>query len=439
MRRWYTLLVYCAAPFAFAAVVWRGLRHRGSRQGLGERFGFGPATRAETAIWLHAVSLGEVTAAASLIRALRSRYPAIPLLVTTATPTGRSRARDLFGDSVGVSFLPYDLPGSVRRFLRRVRPRIAIIMETELWPNLFNECSHAQVPVVLASARLSDKSVARYRRLGRLIRGIFTANVVIAAQSAVDAARFAAIGAPPQRIHVVGNLKFDLEVSAAAIAQGLSLRTALGSDRPTWIAGSTHAGEEEQVLDAHALLQAERPNALLLLVPRHPERFQAVAELLRRRGMSFARRSGGAAPGGAQVLLVDSVGELGMLYAAADAAFVGGSLVPIGGHNLLEPAALGLPVLTGPYNANGKDTAELLLREGAAAEVADARELAAALRRLFGDPAHGQRMGDSARRIVEANRGSLARLLGIIEPLLAEAGTAPAAQPLPAESAAAGR
>src|SRR6202789_2924759 len=349
MRRLYSLLIYCAVPFVFAAVLWRGLRERAYWQGLGERFGRGGRLNGSSSIWLHAVSLGEMSAAAPLVRALRSKYPDYPVVLTTATLTGRARARSSFGGAVDVRFLPYDTPGAVARFLDRVRPRLAIIMETELWPNLFAECERRGVPLVLASARLSAKSVARYRRFGSLFRGIFSASSLVAAQTAEDAQRFVAIGAESARTRVVGNIKFDMELGAEVADRGRGLRAAFGSERPTWIAGSTHAGEEEQVLAAHEELLAGRPDALLLLVPRHPERFEAVADLLSRRGWRFARRSAGSAPDGAtQVVLVDTVGELAVLYASADAAFVGGSLVPIGGHNLLEPAALGIPVVAGP-------------------------------------------------------------------------------------------
>jgi 3-deoxy-D-manno-octulosonic-acid transferase len=421
MRRLYSLLIYCVVPFAFAVVLWRGLRDRGYWQGMGERFGWGGRMSSSPAIWLHAVSLGEMSAAAPLVRALRSRYPQNPLVLTTATPTGRARAESLFGDSVDVRFLPYDTPGAVARFLDRIRPRLAIIMETELWPNLYSECERRGVPLVLASARLSAKSVSRYQRFGGLFRRIFSASSLIAAQTAEDAERFVAIGAETARTHVVGNIKFDMELGPGVVDRGLALRYSFGSARPTWIAGSTHAGEEEQVLAAHRELLGDEPNALLLLVPRHPDRFDGVADLLSRRGLRFTRRSGGMPPGGAtQVLLVDTVGELAALYAAADVAFVGGSLVPIGGHNLLEPAALGLPVLTGPYHSNSKDIARLLLSQGAALQVADARELAAALVRLLADRAERQRIGAIGRYIVESNRGSVARLLELIELLLSD-------------------
>ena len=423
MRFIYSWLIRFAAPFAFAVVLWRGLRDRPYWQGLAERFGWG-VPLSSPSIWLHAVSLGEMSAAAPLVRALHSRYPQLALAVTAATPAGRARASDLFAEVADIRFLPYDTPGSVRRFLERIRPRVAVIMETELWPNLFSECARRGVPVFLASARLSAKSVSRYRRLGRLFSGVFTPNVAVAAQSADDAERFRSIGASANQTRVIGNVKFDLSVDAAIIETGRVLRAAYGS-KLVWVAGSTHAGEEEQVLAAHALLQAHRPDSLLLLAPRHKDRFAAVADLLARGGVKFARRSemARASPKAGslidtQVLLVDTIGELAALYASADVAFVGGSLVPIGGHNLLEPAALGLPVLTGPSHFNSKEIALLLLRRGAALQVASPKELAAALQRLLEEPAERRRMGNIGKDIVESNRGSVDRLLSLIEPSL---------------------
>jgi 3-deoxy-D-manno-octulosonic-acid transferase len=421
LRFIYSWLIRAAAPIALAVVLWRGVRDRGYWQGLAERFGFG-RTLPRPSIWLHAVSLGEMSAAAPLVRALHSRYPQLALAVTAATPAGRAQAQALFADVADIRFLPYDTPGSVRRFLQRIGPRIAIIMETELWPNLFRECERRHVPVFLASARLSAKSVSRYRRLGNLFAGVFTPNVAVAAQSVEDAERFKSIGASADQTHVIGNVKFDLAVDAGVIESGKMLRAAYGA-RSVWAAGSTHAGEEEQVLAAHALLQAHRPDSLLLLVPRHKDRFAAVADLLARRRVSFARRSGmaDALSMDTQVLLVDTMGELAALYASADVAFVGGSLVPIGGHNLLEPAALGLPVLTGPSHFNSQEIALLLLRRGAALQVADPSELAAVLQRLFDEPAERRRIGGIGKDIVEANRGSVERLLALIGPSLPEA------------------
>jgi 3-deoxy-D-manno-octulosonic-acid transferase len=422
MRHLYTLLVRVAAPVAYAIVLWRAVRDPGYRQGLAERFGFGQAlTGGQASVWVHAVSLGEVTAAAPLVRAIRGRFPGTAVVLTCATPTGRARALALFGRELEVRFLPYDLPGSVRRFLRRMRPRSLFIMETELWPNLFRECERQGVPIVLASARLSDKSVDRYRRFGALFRGLFAGNVVVGAQSAADAARFAAIGADQRRLHVVGNVKFDIEVDASVAAAGRVLRTRLFGTRPVWIAGSTHDGEEEQVLAAHEELRRHHPDALLVLVPRHPNRFDAVAALLARRGVPCTRRSAArSAAAGDSVFLVDTTGELQCFYAASDVAFVGGSLVPIGGHNLLEPAALGVAVLTGPADFNGREVAEMLVDRGAVWRVSDSAALAAALERLLDDPALRTRMGSLGREAVAANRGSVARVMALIDPAPAQ-------------------
>jgi 3-deoxy-D-manno-octulosonic-acid transferase len=419
MRSLYTALIHVLRPFAFGMVLWRGLRNRGYWEGLGERFGFGPQLLAAPTIWVHAVSLGEVTAAAPLIRALRIRHPRMPVVLTTATPTGRARAHSLFGDSVDARFIPYDTPGSMRRFLGRVRPGLAVIMETELWPNLFDQCRRRGIPLVLANARLSPRSVRRYRRFGALFRSLLSNDTLVAAQSAEDADRFLAIGAVRDRTHVIGNVKFDVPVDPEAARRGRELRSGSWGARPAWIAGSTHAGEEEPVLRAHAELQSVAADALLLLVPRHPERFDSVAELLRRRGVRFERRSAGTdLKPETQVLLVDTVGELAALYAAVDVAFVGGSLVPVGGHNLLEPAALGVAVITGPYQSNGWEIAQLLERAGAALQVADAPELAAALKRLFADPEGRRAIGRRGREAVEVNRGSVQRLLGLIDTVI---------------------
>ena len=413
-------------PVALAAILWRGLRDRHYWQGLAERLGFGRALSAPS-IWLHAVSLGEMSAAAPLARALRLRFPDMALVVTTATPAGRARAAALFEGDADIRFLPYDTPAAVRRFLARTRPRAAIIMETELWPNLLRECERSGIPVLLASARLSLKSVSRYRRFGGLFAGVFSQNLVVAAQFAEDAERFKSIGAAAEQTLVVGNVKFDVGVDAGIVPAGRALRLDLAGARPVWIAGSTHAGEEEQLLDAHAALLTSTPNAVLLLVPRHKDRFAAVADLLARRGVRFARRSRMASgeeaprlPDDTPVLLVDTVGELATLYAAADVAFVGGSLVAVGGHNLLEPAALGLPVLTGPSHFNGEEIAQLLLARGAALEVRSAQELAATLQRLLAAPQLREQIGLIGTEIIAANRGSVARLLELIAPLLSD-------------------
>jgi 3-deoxy-D-manno-octulosonic-acid transferase len=362
-----------------------------------------------------------VAAAAALVRALHAGHPDIPFVLTTATPTGRAQAATLFGADIEVRYLPYDTAGSVRRFLARIRPRAGIIMETELWPNLLHECSRRGVPVLFASARLAARSVPRYRRFGALFSEALR-SAWVAAQSRADADRFIALGADPAHTRVVGNLKFDMRLDEAVSEKGRELRRRYLGARSIWTAGSTHEREEELVLDAHAVVERAVPGALLVLVPRHPQRFESVAALLERRGLVFDRRSRQdrheTVRPEAQVLLLDTMGELAAFYAASDAAFVGGSLVPVGGHNLLEPAALGVPVITGPHTQNGPEIARLLIEAGGALEAADAAALAAAAARLLADPVLRERMGGSGRRFVEAHRGSLARLLEIIEPLL---------------------
>ncbi len=418
LRLIYTALAYLLLPFVLGAMLWRGLRDRDYWHRLGERFGFGPAYPRPT-VWVHAVSVGEVQASAGLVRELSKRYADMPLVLTTVTPTGAQLARSLFADSVHVRYVPYDLPGSVRRFFRRVNPRLAIILETELWPNLYHECGRRGIPLVLASARISPRSVRRYRLLVPLFRNALANGIVIAAQSSADAERFISIGANPRRTHVTGNVKFDFEVPQAMRAAGQQLRSQHAQSRRVWIAGSTHEGEEEIVLDAHAQVRRDCPDALLLLAPRHRNRFDSVAQLLKRRGVSFVTRSSQArAAGQTEVLLIDSLGELVAFYAAADVAFVGGSLMPVGGHNLLEPAALSMPILTGPNNFNAESIAKLLLDVGAATIVHDAAELAAQVALLLTDPDKRTAAGSRGRRTLDESRGALGRLLDLIDPFL---------------------
>jgi 3-deoxy-D-manno-octulosonic-acid transferase len=418
VRFLYIALTYLLVPFALGLLFWRGLRDRSYWRNLDERFGFG-RQQSLPSIWVHAVSMGEVQASAALVRSLRARYPQYPLVLTTVTPTGAQRARSLFAGEVDVRYIPFDLPGCVRRFFDRIQPRLAVILETELWPNLFHACGRRGVPLVLASARISPRSVKRYRRLVSLFRETLSHGIVIAAQSAADAQRFTSIGANPGHTHVTGNIKFDFELPAGLDADGRRLRERYAARRPVWIAGSTHEREEDAVLDAHERLRKRVPNALLVLVPRHHTRFEAVAALLRRRGIAFVTRSSGAVmEADTSVVLVDTVGQLLAFYAGADVAFVGGSLVPVGGHNLLEPAALNLPILTGPYNFNSEEIAQLFIEVGAAHVVRNAAELTTQVALLLRDPAERARRGGAGRRALDDNRGALRRLLELIDPLL---------------------
>jgi 3-deoxy-D-manno-octulosonic-acid transferase len=421
LRYLYSLLTYIAAPLFSVVLLFRGLRDRSYWRNFRERFGFG-ATLAAPCIWVHAVSVGEVQASAALVNTLRERYPDIPIVVTTFTPTGAGRARALFKDRAQVRYLPFDLPGAVRRFFKRIQPQIAVIFETELWPNLYYQCGRRRVPLVLASARLSARSVDRYRRLGALFRETLAQGVVIAAQGEADANRFRALGSDPGNTHVTGNLKFDFSVPADITERGRALRAYYAGSRPVWVAGSTHGGgEEEALIEAQKLVRARQPGALLVMAPRHPNRFGEVAAQLVSRGVRFVRRSQVPAAGAideAEILLLDSLGELLDFYAAGDVAFVGGSLVPIGGHNLLEPAALGLPILTGPYTSNSAEVARLLIERGAAEVVKNPQELADRVVALLADPAARARMGVQGRAVVDANKGALQKLLGLVVPLI---------------------
>lgn len=419
MRFIYVILGYLLIPVLLGHLLWRSRTNPEYRQRISERFGRGHARLPQPSIWVHAVSVGEIQAAAALVRALLELYPTQPVVLTTVTPTGAQRARELFGDAVVHSYAPFDLTGAVRKFFDWSRPKLLIVLETELWPNLYHECGRRDVPLVLASARVSPKSVNRYRWMLSLFRQTLSHGIVIAAQSEADAKRFLALGADPQRTNVTGNIKFDFNLPADIEIDGAQFRQSHAPDRPVWIAASTHASEEEIVLAAHRQVLDVFPNALLLMVPRHPERFQTVTSLTVKQGFSAVRRStGDDCTMDTEVFIGDSMGELPVFYAAADITFVGGSLVQVGGHNLLEPAALGKPVLTGPYTYNAEDIARLLQDAGAARIVTDADELGEAVINLLGDAGERLRLGTLGRGVVDSNRGALDRLLTLIAPLV---------------------
>jgi 3-deoxy-D-manno-octulosonic-acid transferase len=415
VRRLYTVLLWLALPWALLLLAWRGLRQRDYWSGGGARFGLGSARPG--GVWVHAVSVGEVQAASALVAALRAQHRAMAITLTSATPTGRARARQALPADVDVRFAPYDLPQLVQRALARLQPRLLLIVETELWPNLLHECVRAGVPVLFASARVSARSARRYQRFPGLLRASLAGQVWVLAQTRADADRFVALGAAPERVEVAGNIKFDRELDAGVRQRGAQLRAAYAPRRGLWAAGSVHPAEWPIVLEAHKAVCAQQPGTLLVLAPRHRERFDAAAAAVSAQQLSCARRSTGADGTQVQVLLLDTLGELVDFYAAADATFVGGSLIAVGGHNLLEPAALGVPVLAGPYQHNSPDVARLLSLKGGLRLVYGAAELAQAVTELLTDAAARGRQGEAALAVVRANRGALRRavqLAGIL-------------------------
>jgi len=419
VRRLYTLILYMLMPVVVGRLIWRGWRNREYWRRWGERFGRFPSPEMNSPIWIHAVSVGEVRAAQPLVREIKQRWPAIPLLVTTTTPTGSEQVKALFGESVLHTYLPYDLPGPVKRFLDGAQPRLALIMETELWPNLFHGCASRKIPIIIANARLSARSLRGYRRVSSLIRETLRSIYLVAAQGEQDAERFRQLGMEADRIRVTGSMKFDQPLPEGLQKHAGELRRRLGEKRMLWIAASTHQGEEEQILDALRQVRREHPDCLLMLVPRHPERFGRVAELCSRAGFRVVRRSSGRpCDQDVDIFLGDTMGELMLFYAASDVAFVGGSLVPTGGHNMLEPAALGKPVIAGPHLFNFTEIAAAMERAGALCRVADGAELAEVTSRLLSSPEERAGMGEAGRRLVQQNRGALQRVLDLVRPCL---------------------
>ncbi len=420
MRPLYTALFYALTPFILGRLAWRSRKLPAYRERWGERFARYAGGQTEPgAAWFHAVSVGEAEAAFPLIREFRSRHPGRPILVTCTTPTGSARIRAVLGDSVQHVYLPYDLPSCVDRFLDQFRPSLGVILETEIWPNLYRACGRRGIPLAIVNGRLSERSARGYRRVGRLAAESLGHVSLIAAQTGLDAARYIGIGADPGTVSVAGNVKFDSAFTAEMREQAAALRAEMFPGRPVWIAGSTHPGEEELVLAALAVLRREIPAALLILAPRHPDRLQDVLALCAKSGVPLRRRSEGLpCEPGAGLFLLDTLGELRWAYGAADAAFVGGSLVPVGGHNVLEPAAAGLPVLFGPHMFNFAEIALKLKECGGGLEVANAEELAAQLARLLGGPVFRAGIGAQGMAFVEANRGAVARISDLIDNFL---------------------
>ena len=419
-RLFYTLLLYLLTPLILTRLLWRSRRAPAYARRWRERFGFVPTIpEKQYVIWVHAVSVGETLAAVPLIKSLQAKYPQTQLVVTTTTPTGSEQVSKVFGTSVYHVYAPYDLPDVLARFFLRIKPSMLIIMETELWPNLISKCRNASVPVVVANARLSEKSAAGYQKVAWLTREMLADINLIAAQTEADGERFVSLGLARDNLSISGNIKFDLDLSEQVRDQAAVFKAQWqnGADRPVWLAASTHQGEDELVLDAFAKVIEEQPNTLLVLVPRHPERFDDVASLSVTRGFSVARRSEMNSPDSdpiyrnTQVLIGDTMGELLAFCGASDLAFIGGSLVPVGGHNLIEPAAWGIPIVTGPHLFNFAEVANKLVEAGGMRICESSGQLADLVLELLNKSDQYQAMAEAAHSVAESNRGALERLV----------------------------
>ena len=417
-RLFYSVIFYLLFPVILLRLLFRALRAPSYAARWSERFGFvTPVQARQDIIWLHAVSVGETLAAVPLVKALQIKCPDHRLLITCMTPTGSERITAAFGDSVEHSYAPYDMPDAVARFLSRVQPKMLIIMETELWPNTIAACHKRQIPVILANGRLSEKSARGYGRVTSLSSPMFAQLTAVAAQHSDDGARFTALGLAAEHLYISGNIKFDLDLSTEIRQSAEVLRQQWSgvNQRPILLAASTHRGEDEVILQAFNQVKQRVDNALLVLVPRHPERFNPVADLCLDAGYSLARRSHNEPVEQVDILLGDTMGELMTFFGACDIAFIGGSLVANGGHNMIEPAAWGKPTLSGLSVFNFAEVSRLLAEAGGLTLVEDADVLAETVIGLLEDPDQAQQMGQQAQSVAEANRGALDKLLRVID------------------------
>lgn len=414
--RWWYFTAYLLLPYVLLSLFWRGLRYRAYWQRLPERFGFSRRPPPGRVVWVHAVSVGEVRSSARLIESIADRLPRHRIVVTTMTPTGADQVAALFGERVMHVYLPYDFPDAVGRFLDRIRPELAVIAETEFWPNLFAACHLRGIPINLVNVRVSRAAFQGYSLVPRTVERMFAQASLICAQTPIDAQRLRNLRVDPALIEVTGNLKFDAPVPHGLMEAGRVLRKMWGTARPVLIAASTHPGEEKPVLAAFAKLRQRWPDLLLVLVPRHPERFRTAESIARTHRYRTVRRSSGDGelPPGTDVLIGDTMGELHKLYAAADVAFVGGSLVRHGGQNLLEACSVGVPVVFGPHMFHFEEISALALQCGAARQVRDSTELADAVALLLDQPALGRAAASAGRTLVQENRGALDRTLDLV-------------------------
>lgn len=422
LRACYSWLFYLATPILIARLFWRSRKAPAYRQRWQERFGFYPAGLPQQVVWFHAVSVGEAESLFPLLRHLQQHHPEARLLVTTTTPTGADRVQTVLQHSATHVYLPYDQPCAVNRFLRHFKPRLAVIVETEIWPNLYAACAAHKVPLYLVNARLSEKSARGYRKMPALLAPALAAVKRIATQTAEDTQRFLAIGASAGQLLTLGNIKFDMQLSADAMEIGAQLKTRLFGSRLVWLAASTHRGEEKILIDIYRRIKPKLPDLLLLLAPRHPERFPDVKKLCEQQGLSVVTRSSNApCLPATDIFLLDSIGELKLFYIAADIAFIGGSLVPIGGHNALEAALAGAPIVFGPYMANFNAIAEGLLNAQAAVQCRDRDALAEIVLALSANAGHRKKLVEQARLFVLQHQGAVGKIYALLAPYLVPA------------------
>lgn len=411
MRQLYTLIFSLALPFVLLRLYWRGFRAPEYRRRWRERLGYYPGEPLDDVVWFHAVSVGEAEAAFPLIRLMLSNYPDLRVLVTCTTPTGSARIQTVLADQVQHVYLPYDLPWIVERFMQQFRPRLAVFLEKEVWPNLFAACAERQIPLFIVNARLSSRSARAYQKIPSLIGPALRYATLIAAQTEDDRTRFVTIGADAERVQVLGNIKFDLTIDDDVLLAGRLLKQQMFAGRLVWIIASSHHDEESQLFPVYKTLKSQIPHLLLMIAPRHPERFQSVAKLCAEQGLTVVCRSSGQAVDTAtDIYLADSMGELKMLYASADVAFVGGSLVPVGGHNVLEPAAVGVPVLFGSQMFNFQDVADRMLQARAALQCHSADAVGAAILNIQQSAELREQLAENAKRFVQVNQGATARV-----------------------------
>ncbi|MDD2724919.1 MAG: lipid IV(A) 3-deoxy-D-manno-octulosonic acid transferase [Methylovulum sp.] len=425
MRIFYTCLFYLLMPGILLRLWWRGIKAPEYRKRWHERLAFYTQSYPDHVIWFHAVSVGEAEALFPLVKRLQQAYPQERLLITTTTPTGSARVKSVLKDTVSHVYLPYDVPDVLKRFTRCFKPRLAVVMETEIWPNLYALCGQQQIPLFLINARLSERSAKSYRRIAWLIRPALAQIKHIAAQTEEDCQRFAAIGAK-NNVSTIGNIKFDVEIAGDLSEQGGKLKANLFPGRFVWLAASTHKGEEARLLPLYLQLKQRIPELLLLIAPRHPERFDEAVQLCSQQGLGcVTRTSGMGCTDGTDVYLLDTLGELKLFYGAADAAFVGGSLVPVGGHNVLEAAAMGVPVIFGPYMANFKAIAASILQHDAAIQCQTDAGLIQAIMDLYAKPDYRAALIANGLAFIQANQGATIRIFNLLEPALSKTNPSP--------------